>query len=141
VHDPLAVDVVERVAELLGDPRHMGRLERPAQQRLRERLALHVLHDDQHALVLDRGVVDRDEVRVVERSAQLRFAHEALLDLTGAVRVQPLDGHAPVEPLVVAEQHRGHAADPESAQHPVAPSKKRSLRQSRHATPTTRSTL
>jgi hypothetical protein len=78
---------------------------------------------------------------VVQRCAQLRLAHEALLDLARAVRVQPLDGDATVEPLVVAEQHGGHAAGPEPAQHPVAPSKKRSLRQSRHASFTTRFAL
>ena len=69
---------------------------------------------------------------MVERRAQLRLAHEALLDVAGAVGVQALDGDLAVEPLVVAEQDRRHAAGAEPPQDPIAPAKQGSLRMNRH---------
>jgi hypothetical protein len=110
VHHPVGVSVVEGVAELGRHRRHPLGLERTAPQRLRERLALHVLHDDQDALGVRRRVVDRHEVRMVQRRPEPRLAGEALLHFARARGVQPLDRHPAAQPLVVAEQDRRHAA-------------------------------
>ena len=65
-----------------------------------------------------------DEVRVVQRCAELRLAGEALLDVDGAVGVQALDGHLAAEALVLAEEDRGHAAGPQMPDYPIAAVKK-----------------
>ena len=101
VDDPLRVGVVERLAEVAHHGGHLLRPKRAAAQHPRQRLALHVLHDDQHALVVGGGVEHRDQVRVVERSAELRLAGEALLHVDRAVGMQALDGNLPSEAFVL----------------------------------------
>ena len=120
VNHALRVRVVERVAEVADHARDLLGPQRPAAQHPRQRLALHVLHDDQHALVVGRGVEHRDEVRVVERRSELRLAREALLDVDRAVGMQALDGNLPSEALVLAEEDRRHAARAEVPEYPIA---------------------
>ena len=124
VDDALGVRMVERVAEVAHHGRDLLGPQRPAAKHPRQRLALHVLHDDQHALVVGGGVEHRDEVRVVERRSELRLAGEALLHVDRAVGMQALDGHLPSESLVLTEEDRCHAARAEVSQYPVAAIKK-----------------
>ena len=138
VDHPVGVRVVERSAELARHARHPPRAQRAVAQRGRERLTGHVLHDDQHALVVDRGVVDRHEVRVVQRRAELRLAHEALLDVSRAVGMQPLDRHLAVETFVLAQQHGRHSPGAQMPEHAVAPVQQRSVRRCRHSAGGTR---
>ena len=99
---PCGVRVVERVAQVEHHPAHLLGAQRPSPQHPRQRLAVHVLHDDQHALVVGRGVEDGHEVRVVQGCPELRFAVEALLDVHRAVGMQALYGHLAAQPLVLA---------------------------------------
>jgi hypothetical protein len=57
---------------------------------------------------------------VVEGSAELRLAPEALLDVGGAVGVETLDRDLAPEALVLAEKDRCHPAGAEVLDHPVA---------------------
>ncbi len=132
VHHALGVRVVERRAELAGHPSHAPGPQRAVAKRRRERLARHVLHDDEDALVVDGGVEDGDEVRVVQRGAELRLAHEALLDVRRAVGMQPLDRDLPVESLVMAQQDGRHSPGAQVPEHAVAPVQQRSLRRCGH---------
>ncbi len=124
MHHSLRVRVVERLAEVEHHPPDLLRPHRAAPEHTRQRLAVHVLHDDQHALVVGGGVEHRDEVRVVQRCAELRLAGEALLDVGRAVGVQALDGNLAAETLVLAEEDGGHAAGAEVPDYPITAVKK-----------------
>jgi hypothetical protein len=120
VHDALRVRMVERVAEVAHHPHDLLGPQRPAAENPRQRLAVHVFHDDQDALVVGRRVEHGDEVRVVQRCPELRLAVEALLDVDRAIGVQALDGDLAAETLVLAEEDRGHAAGAEVPDYPIA---------------------
>jgi hypothetical protein len=130
--DAVGVRVVERGPDLARDAGHAPRLQRSGAQRSRERLALHVLHHDQDALVVDGGVEHGHEVRVVERSAELRLAQEALLHVVRAVGVEALDGDLAAEPLVLTQQDVRHPAQAEWPQHPITPVQKCPVGGDRH---------
>jgi hypothetical protein len=110
VHDAVAVRVVEAAGDVADHSERVAGGQRPAPQGRGEVLALHQLHHDQHDFVVGQGVVDRDEVRMVQRGAELGLADEALGGLLGAVRVQALHGNQTAEPLVLAEEDGRHSA-------------------------------
>jgi hypothetical protein len=120
VDDTLRVRVIERITEVADHRRDLLRPERAAAQHPRQRLALHVLHDDQDALVIGGGVEHRHEVRVVQGSTELRLTVEAQFDVDRTVGMQALDGHLPPEALVLTEKDRCHAARAEVPQYPIA---------------------
>jgi hypothetical protein len=119
VHHALGMRVVERVAQLGDHPRDLLGPQRTAPQEPRERLPVHVLHDDQDALVVGRGVEHRDQVRMVQRRPELRLAVEALCDVLRAIGVQALHGHLAAEPLVLAQENGGHASRAEMPDYPI----------------------
>jgi hypothetical protein len=127
------VRVVERIAQVAHHARDLLGPQRTAAQHPRQRLALHVLHDDEDALVVGRGVEHRDEVRVVERGAELRLACEALFDVHRAVGMQSLDRDLARQALVLAQENRRHAARAQVPNHPIAAVQKRTLGIHRHA--------
>jgi hypothetical protein len=107
VHDPVPVAVVERGEDPAGDlERALGQETPSAGQQLAQGHAVDVLHDDvghhrpglalgvaEHVLA---GVVDRDDVGVVQRRRALRLAAEPGLEarVAGEVGAQHLDGDA-----------------------------------------------
>ncbi len=122
MHDPLGVRVVEGRTQIAGHRGDPPRAERAVAERAGERLARHVLHHDQHALVLDAGVENSHQVRVVQGGAELRLADEAALYVSGTVGVQALDRHLAPEPFVAAQEHGGHPARAEVPTYAVATS-------------------
>ena len=94
--------------------------------RIGERAALDVLHDDDHGLRIGGDVVDGHQVRVVQRCAEARFALEALGHLLRAAGVQPLHRNHAAEALVLGQEHAGHPARAEAADHAV-PARERRL--------------
>src|SRR5439155_10683735 len=94
-----------------------------ADDQLLERAAVEELHRDVVGVLGLAAVVDRDDVRVVERGGVLRLAAEALdeLVIVRVAAVEDLDGNAAAELLVLGEGHVGHSAGPELALDPVAP--------------------
>ena len=100
VHEAARVRGVERGGHRGDDRRRQLGLEPAlaAQQRAQV-LALDVAHDlEQHAVLLAR-VVDRDDVRMVQRRGDLRLRDEAAAEgrITGERGRDQLDGHVPVE--------------------------------------------
>ena len=145
VDDPLAVGVVEPGAGLDADldgglgPQASARL-----QQLRSGAALHVLHDDVVAVLVDAGVVDLDDVRVDQLRDRQRLAPEAGdelvvvrevlgedLDRDGALQDpvgRLVDARHPARAEPVAElvaardQGRAHRQPPPTPVPPVPPS-------------------
>ncbi len=77
-----------------------------------ERLAVEQLHDDELLPVVIADVVQRADVRVVERGRDARFALEALdcLRIAREVGRQHLDGDLAAEPRVLGAIDDAHAA-------------------------------
>jgi hypothetical protein len=122
VHQPALVRGVERGSHALEDRERAQRVD-PALllEHVREVGPRDEPHREvQHSAHL-AGVVDRDDVRVVERSRQARLPEEAVAEARalGEVRRQELEGDHPAEVLVLGAVHDAHATPAEFADEPV----------------------
>jgi hypothetical protein len=84
--------------------------------------APHVAHrQEQHAVAL-ADTVDRDDVRMLERSRQARLAQEALAEALVARELgqEDLQRHAPLERDVLGRVHRARRALTDQRLDPVA---------------------
>ena len=136
VHDAGAVAVLQGVQDAVHDLQGpLGQQLAPVVQHLAQRAALDVLHDDvgldvaavgRHLLA---GVVDRDDVGVVEPGGGLGLASEAGLEgrVGGEVAAQPLDRDLAAQPHVGAVADLGHAAAAEQVPDLVASPEPHSL--------------
>src|SRR4029077_13076796 len=84
-----------------------------------ERLTLDVLHDDEVQVALTPDVVDGDDVRVVQRGGGAGLEDEALSLLGRRVAWKNLDGDVPLQPRIVGQIDRAHAAFTDLADHDV----------------------
>ena len=111
-----AVGVVEGTADLLGDPERIGPGEGSALPDLRlQARTVHVAHCEVQDTVDLVCVVDRDHVRVVERSGELRLAEEARakVRVAGQGGRDHLECDPPLESRVRREVDGPHAAPAE----------------------------
>ena len=107
----MAVGVAQRVGDLARD------LERGVQRELLlarepapQRLPLHVGHDVVEEAPRVTGVVERQDVGVVEPGGGLDLAQEPVrAHLGGQLRAQHLERHPPVVPEVLGQEHHRHA--------------------------------
>ena len=108
----LLVGMFDRVRDLARVVEHRGQVQRALvdDDRL-ERLARHVLHDDEEGVVLLLGGDDVDDVRMIERGEQPRFAKQ--LAEVEILPVGNLDGDALVDPRVFRQVHGAEPAAPE----------------------------
>ena len=121
----LAVGVLERIAQRDPDRDDVAVREPPLAEQLIERRAADELGDQVGAVVVSPGLVERDDVRVLEPRGRLRLALEtARVD---ALAQHDLDRHLAVEALVVGLPHRAEAAGAEPALQAVAPEHDRRL--------------
>ena len=90
---------------------------------VRERAAVHVLHDDVRVAVVLARVVDLDDVGVGESRREARLADEAVAEdgVIGQVAGEHLDRHRPVELVVPRKVDDGHAPAAEHVGDAVAP--------------------
>ena len=98
--DAGAVRAVERVADLDGDrQRVVDRKPRRPAQPVGERLAFEILHDEVVELAVAADVVDRADVRMVQRRDRARFLLEALprFRVGGQRAGEHLDGDGAIE--------------------------------------------
>jgi hypothetical protein len=85
-------------------------------------LALHIGHRVIQQPVSLTGVVEAQDVRVIQARRDVNLAEEALGPEHGTeLRVQHLEGHRPIMSEVVGEVHGGHAAAAELALEHVPP--------------------
>ena len=112
MNDALTMRTVQRISDL--DRAREGRVER--QRSLRqprgERFAVDELHDEKVDALIVADVVDRADVRMVERChrARLPFEPGSALRIGSPYRRQNLQGDVPAEPCVGGAEHFAHAA-------------------------------
>ena len=118
VHDAALVRLLERRGHVAAESRDLLLRERAAGDVLRQRLAGHVLHDQEVDPVAAVEVVHRGDVRVVQPGQRLRFTAEPPpCRLVGEhARRQHLEGDVAVEVLVAGAINLAH---PAFAQFPV----------------------
>ena len=113
VHQIVLVGGVERRGHLADDRPDPVRGQRalPLQQRA-DVAALHVAHGDKEGAVGLAGLVDRDDVRVVNRGRRPRLADEPLPEpgVLGQRRGEQLQRDPPSQPLVGGPVDHGHPA-------------------------------
>jgi hypothetical protein len=103
---------VERVGDLFPELEYLGGGQRALHEPLGERLAFDHLHHQVVGVALAPDVVERADVRVVERGDRLRLALEARahLGIGGEVLGQHLDRDVAAEAGVRGTEHLAHAA-------------------------------
>ena len=108
--DPLLVRRLEPRRNLTGDRQRFLDVEGPLSQHLEQRLAVDQLLDQIAGLSLLIEIVDRGQVRVVQRGEQHRLLVEALQlhGIRGEVLGEDLDGDFAVELLVVGAIDLAH---------------------------------
>ena len=115
VDEPLCMRGVERVGDLRGDRDGARGCERALapEQRL-EVDPVHVAHRDEQAAVCLAGLVDRNDVRVVEARGEPRLPQHPLAEplVIGEAFAQELQGDGALEPHVERAVHLAHAAAP-----------------------------
>jgi hypothetical protein len=105
----------QRVGHLNRDGQRLGDRERAFRNPRLERLAVEILDDEKREALVFADVVERADVRVLERRDQPRLALEALAELRvgGERRRQDLQGDDAIETRVVGSIDLAHSALPE----------------------------
>ena len=109
----------ERVGHGNGHPERVGKPQAlPRNQRI-EAFAPHVLHHDEIVIGRRLDLVNRDDVRMIERGCRLRLLDEApAAALVGqAIGRQHLDGHFAAEPRVAGAIDFAHAPGTDWTEH------------------------
>ncbi len=106
---------LERVRYLGAEPRDLVDGHRLAVGQVLERLAVHQLHDQEVATLLLCELVDRADVRVIQRRGRPRLPLEPRqrLGILGQGIGQELERHLPAEDQVLGLVDHAHAAAPE----------------------------
>jgi hypothetical protein len=127
VHDPLGMGRVQRLAQLPKQPADAGgRDSSIALQQLVEGNAADIFHDDTGPeRIVERGIVQGDDVGVLETCHQQRFALEAIAKtrILGDVLVHHLDDDLPPEVHLPGEVDLAHAAFAKQADRFIAAEK------------------
>jgi hypothetical protein len=118
----VAVSVIEGRGDLAGDGQGVGEWELPlALEPLPEGVALHVGHDIEEEVAGAAGIVDREDVGVVEARGELDLAEEPLgADRSREIGTEDLEGDLAVVAEILGQEHDGHAALAELALEVVA---------------------
>ena len=123
VDDAAAVRRGQAAGDLLRVRQGLAQRQRAAAERAAQRLAVEQLGDDVGPPVGGADVVDRDDVRVVERGGGARFQLEAVeaLRIGREARRQHLDGDVAAEARIAGPIDLAHAAGAEQRDDLVGP--------------------
>ena len=115
MHDPGAMREGQALGDLDRAGDRLGRRHRSLRQPRRQRLAVELLHHQEHRAVLLTDVVQRADVGMGERGDRRRFAFEAgpPPGIVAELPRQHLDGDAAIEPGVPGGVDLAHATGPQ----------------------------
>ena len=122
MHKAARVGSIQGARHLREDPDRVRRVQTAALQTLLEVTPVDVAHGDEENVLGRPGLVDRDDVRMVDRGGQLRLAQEAIAErlVLGEARSEQLEGDLPLEPQILGQVHDAHAAEAQQRLDPVA---------------------
>ena len=115
VNDAVGVRGLEPVGDLDPELEDTVHRQRPASDRFLERAPVEQFHDDELLAVTLADVVDRADVRVIERRRDARLAPEPLerFRVRGEIRGQELHGNLAAEANILGTVHHAHSAGAE----------------------------
>ena len=113
---------VEGARHLRENSDRVRRVKAAALEAILQVTPLDVAHGDEEEVLGRPGLVDRDDVRMVDRRGQLRLAQEAVTErlVLCEVRGQELERNPPLEPQILSQVDDAHAAPAEQRLDPIA---------------------
>ena len=123
MHDTRRVRLGETLGDLSGEGEYLLGGEWSFVHELAERLPLHELHHDVMGALVFTDVVDRRDVRMVERRSGtgLPFESTSSLGVRGKVGGEHFDGDRPLESGVLRLENLAHPARPDGREDFVRP--------------------
>jgi hypothetical protein len=115
VNDSLGVRGIERVGNFDREVEDAGGLHGPAPDQGSEVLAFETLHGNEGFAMFLADVINRADIRVIQRGCRLGFAAEPAegLSIIGEVRREKLQGDEAVQARVLRFVHDTHASTAE----------------------------
>ena len=121
VHDPGGVSSGERIGHLCDQASDLGHRQWSAGKASGERFALVMRHRDERLAGEVADLVDRSDVRVIERAGRARLPQQAGsgVGMAGGLRREELERDPALEVRVFGQIHRPHPAGADVAEDPV----------------------
>ena len=122
MHETARVGRIQGARHLREDADRVRRVQTAALQALLQVTPLDVAHGDEEDVLGRPSLVDRDDVRMVDRRGQLRLAQEAVTErfVLGEAGSQQLERNLPLEPQILGQVDDAHAAPAQQRLDPVA---------------------
>ena len=122
MHETARMGGIQGARHLRDDAGRVRRVQTAALQALLQVTPLDVAHGDEEEVLGRPGLVDRDDVRMVDRGGQLRLAQEAVTErlVLGEAGGQQLERNPPLEPQILGQVDDAHAAEAQQRLDPVA---------------------
>jgi hypothetical protein len=105
---------IAAVGDLNGDSDRFIGWHRPVLQQVRNRVALHIFHDDVRLIIVFEDVVDGGHMRMVQLSCHPGFVHEAAARIRGLHERlgQAFERNASAQARIFGEVHLSHSSGP-----------------------------
>ena len=122
MHETARMGRIQGTRQLRQDADRVGRIQTAASESLVQVMPLDVSHGDEEEVVGRAGLVDRDDVRVVDRRRELRLAEEAVAErpVLGEGGGQQLHRDLPLESEIFGQVDDAHAPRAQQRVDPVA---------------------
>ena len=122
MHETARMGRIEGARDLREDADRVRRVQTAAFEALFQVAPLDVAHGDEEDVLGRPSLVDRDDVRMVDRRGQLRLAQEPVTErlVLGEARSEQLEGNLPLEPQILGQVDDAHATDAQQRLDPVA---------------------
>ena len=121
MHDPGGVSSGERIGDLCDEASDLGHRQWSAGKASGQRFALVMRHRDERLAGEVADLVDRRDVRVIERAGRARLPQQAGrgVRMAGGLGRQELERYPALEVRILGEIHRPHPAGADVADDPV----------------------
>ena len=122
MHEAARVSRIEGARHLGEEAGRIRRVETTVSEAFLEVTPLHVAHSDEEDVLGRPSLIDRDDVRMIDRRGELRFAQEAVPErlVLGESGSQQLERNPPLEPQILGQVDDAHAAQAEQRHDPIA---------------------
>ena len=122
VHETARMGRIQGACQLCEDADCVRRVQTAALQALVQVTPLDVAHGDEEEIVGRPSLIDRDDVRMVDRRGQLRLVQEAVTErfVHGEAGGQQLQRDAPLEPQILGQVDDAHATPAQQGLDPIA---------------------